>query len=628
MKMLATNNQLPLGSTASRTKLLTLSILLVVLVGWTFLPVLDNGFLPLDDTSYVTGNVHVRDGLTLENVQWAFTSVEPETANWHPLTWLSHMMDCELFGLKPAWHHLTNALLHTLNTLLLFLVLRKMTGALWSSFFVAALFGLHPLRVESVAWIAERKDVLSTLFLLLTIGAYERYARQDACKMQNAESKPPPSESRGGVVAKSGPRRGKAANSPHPVPLRREEGKAAILYYILTLAFYACGLMSKAMLVTVPCVLLLMDFWPLRRFGVRKLLRLLLEKVPFFLATAAVSSIALVAQKAGGTVREDLPFVLRLENALVSYPRYLGKMFYPARLYVFYPHPLHWPAGTLVASGVLLVGITAVAVALWRSQPYFLFGWLWFLGTLVPAIGLVQVGVQAMADRYTYIPMIGIFILLTWGAFELTRRFRFQTVILSGTAVALIIPSILLTRRQIGFWKDGKTLVLHAVTVDPGDYMAHFYLASAFDGEGRLDEAIAEFKEALLLQPNADMYNSFGLFLTRRGRLDEAIIQFQQALRLRPDRPGPHNNLARALFKKRRLDEAIVQFQDALALKPDAADIHDSLGVALCWKGRLDEGIHEFEEALKLNPADREAQKNLAGARASKEASAKSKPPQ
>jgi protein O-mannosyl-transferase len=523
-------------------KTISLCILLFVLVVWTFLPSIHNGFTSYDDPEYVTSNSQVQSGLTWDGAVWAFGSTA--AFNWHPLTWLSHMLDCQLFGLRPWGHHLTSVLLHAVNTLLLFLVLKRMTGALWRSLFVAAVFGLHPLRVESVAWIAERKDVLSTLFWMLTLWAYARFAEQS--KVQRPKSK---------------------------------------VFYGLALTFFVLGLLSKPMLVTLPFVLLLLDYWPLERWKDKSVRGLVMEKIPFFLAAGAESAITFLVQRHAGVMQTHLPFVGRLENAVVSYGRYIGKLFWPVDLCAPYPRPDHWPLATVLLTAALLIGISIFVIARWRRQSYLPVGWLWFVGTLVPVIGLVQVGDQAMADRYTYVPLIGVVLLFVWGMHELTRSWRLQAIALSAGAAAAILLCIALTRGQIGYWKDDETLFGHALTVTENNYLAHTSLGVALNRKGMLDDAINHLEEAVRLNPAlADSHYNLGNVLVKKGRLDEAIIQFQETLKLDPSSVDAHNNLGVMLTKKGRLDDAIIQFQEVLRLNPDYPNARANLAIALKMK--------------------------------------------
>jgi Tfp pilus assembly protein PilF len=593
-----------------QARLAALLVLATVALYW---PATHHDFINFDDPDYVTANVHVQNGLTLGNIQWAFSHLV--SSNWHPVTMLSHMLDCQLFGLKPGAHHLVSVLFHAANTVLLFALLRSLTGAVWRSALVAALFALHPLHVESVAWISERKDVLSAFFGLLCLMAYAQY------------------------VGKS------RVHSP------QSKG-----FYFLALLFFALGLMSKAMLVTWPFVMLLLDWWPLRRiydlrFTIYNLKPLLIEKIPFFALAAAASVVTYVAQKQGGAVvaMENLPLGERAGNALVSYCRYLGKLFWPVDLAVFYPHPIHWPVAEVVLAGVFLAGISALVFLQRRRQPFLLMGWLWFVGTLMPVIGLVQAGEQAMADRYTYIPSVGIFILTIWGAHELARGWRHHAMGLSAAGTATLVLCVVLTRQQLGYWQDSETLFRHALKVTrnnyialdnygnalfdkgrpgeairefrealrlkPDDANAHYNLGAALGAIGQIDEAIPQFQPAIRLKPgDAWDYYDLGVALAKKGQTDEAIRQFQTALRLKPDDPKVHFNLGDALVKKGQTGEAISQYREAIRLKPDYAIAHYNLGNALDNKGRTDEAIREFQEAVRLKPNDADTHNALGAA--------------
>jgi len=559
--------------------------LAIIVLYW---PATHHDFINYDDDIYVTSNVHVQNGLTLESIQWAF--LNPVSANWHPLTMLSHMLDCQIFGLHAWGHHLINVLLHAANTALVFLLFRRMTGAVWRSLILAALFGLHPLRVESVAWVAERKDVLSGFFGFLSLLFYARYAQGVESGIQNPESR-----------------------------IQKVEVSHISFSYWLSLLFLAFGLMSKAMLVTWPFVMMLLDYWPLKRissfrFPISGLKPLLLEKIPFFALATAASVITFVVQKNGGAVKtvENFPPGERVGNALVSYCRYLGKTFWPTDLAVFYPHPRHWPVAEVLLAGVLLAGISVLFFMKRRQHPFLLVGWLWFIGTLVPVIGLVQVGEQAMADRYTYIPSLGLLIVSIWGVCELTRRWRYRVMALSATGVAAILLCFALTREQLGYWQDSETLFREALAVTENNHLAHCALGTVLLNKSQLDEAISRFHEAIRLKPDyAEAYNNLGIALGRKGQMDEAVSQFQEAIRLRPDDPRAHYNLGNALFTKGQIDEAISQYEEAIRLKPDHVDAHNSLGIALGRKGQMDDAISQFREAIHLKPDDAEAHFNL-----------------
>jgi tetratricopeptide (TPR) repeat protein len=552
--------------------------LLFLAVAGVFMPALTHGFITYDDPVYVTGNAHVAGGLTWQNIRWAFRSTE--ASNWHPLTWISHMADCQVFGLHPWGHHLTNVLLHATNALLLFILLRGMTRAPWRSLFVAALFGLHPLHVESVAWIAERKDVLSTTFWMLTLWAYARRAKK----------------------------------------IRAHEAHATG-WYLLALFFFAAGLMSKPMLVTLPCVLLLLDYWPLERLAgasLRDRWFLLLEKVPFGVLSAAASAVTLFAQKSGGTVGavEDFPWPVRISNALISYCEYLGKCFAPARLAIFYPffaqQPPLWKT---VAAGVLLATITAVSVALARRRPYLLVGWLWFLGTLVPVIGLVQVGGQSMADRYTYVPLIGVFIMVTWAAGDLAAPWEKGSRVLGYAGAAVLAALTLLTSVQLSYWRDGAALFRHAVSVTENNWVAHANLFATLSKESS-PEAASELQETMrILASFAESYDKKGAELERTpGHSLEAIKDFRTAIRIMPDLAAPHAILGAALAKTPGgLPEAIEEFRVAAKLEPSSPAAHYNLATALAaTPGEKSEAVTEYETVTILDPDDFQAHYNLA----------------
>ena len=570
------------------------AVLLALVTIALYWPATSHDFVNYDDDLVVTSNVHVQNGLTPANIKWAF--LNPMNNIWHPLTVLSHMLDCQLYGLNPWGHHLTSVLLHALNAALVFVLLQKLTGAIWRSLLVAALFGLHPLHVESVAWVAERKDVLSTCFGLLTLIFYARYAQ----KRSSAERR--------------------ASNAVTAVSAL--DSRLSSLDYCIALFFLALGLMSKPMLVTWPFVMLLLDFWPLGRlrtsdFGFRtfrSLSSLLLEKIPFFALAALASIVTFVVQKQTGALVAvvKLPLGARVGNALVSYCRYLGKLFWPADLAVYYPHPGYWPLAEVLLAGLLLFVISMLFFVKRRQYPFLLMGWLWFVGTLVPVIQLVQTGSHAMADRYAYIPSLGILILAIWGACELARRWRYSKMALSVMGCAAIVLCLGLTRQQLGYWQDTETLFRHALEVTDKNFIAHNSLGVTLDKKGQVEEAIRQFQAAIRLKPDyPNAHNNLGVALGRKGQTDDAISQYQEAIRLKPDYAEFYYNLGAALDKKGQVEEAINQFQAAVRLKPDYAEAHNNLGVALGRKGQSGEAISQFQAAIRLKPDYADAYNNL-----------------
>ena len=549
---------------------LWVSIALAATVAIVYWPVRHFGFVRLDDPLYITDNPYVRNGLSWSAVQWAFTS--GHAANWHPVTWLSHLLDVELFGFEAGGHHLVNVLIHALTSVILLRVLFRMTGAFWRSALVAGLYGLHPLHVESVAWVAERKDVLSALFWTLTLWAYWAYVRES-------------SRARYGVM----------------------------------LVAFAVGLMAKPMVVTLPFALLLLDVWPLRRLELRAgwwahARPLVWEKIPLFVLSAASSVITFVAQQHGGTVASSvrLPLVERIGNALISYIAYLEKTIWPLRLAAYYPYPLVLPAAQVVACAILLVAVSIAAVIVGRRRPYVLVGWLWYVGTLVPAIGVVQVGTQAMADRYTYIPLIGIFIIFAWGTADLLARWPQAAMPAAIAAIMILIMCAVGSRRQVGYWENGTTLWTHALDVTRDNYAAHTFFGNALATQGDVDRAIAEYNEALRIRPDyPEAHNNLGPALASKGRTDDAVTHFVEAIRLRPNYADAHNNLGVALASQGKLDDAIAQYTEALRVEGDDSRTHGNLGLALQAKGQTDEAIRELELALRLNPNNASARNAL-----------------
>ena len=525
-------------------------------------------FVNYDDTDFVTANPHVQAGLTAASFKWAWQS---EVArNWHPITMLTHILDCQLFGVRPGWPHLVNLLLHVANTLLLFHLLKRMTGALWRAAAVAALFALHPLHVESVAWVAERKDVLSTLFWFLTTWAYLRYAENLKFQISNFK-----------------------------------------FFYALALLFYALGLMSKPMLVTVPFALLLLDYWPLGRlkFGAGFSWRPWVEKIPFLAMSAALCVVTYRIQQHGGAVLDtsNRPLDTRLGNALVAYVSYIGKMFWPRHLAGLYLHPGNWPAWQVALSALLLLAFSTLALAQARRRPYLAVGWFWYMGTLVPVIGLVQVGMQVMADRYTYVPLIGLFIILAWGGYDLARAWGWSKWLPAAGAVALAACAAA-SARQAGFWKNSETLFNRMIDATPNNYMAHYNLANLRVREKRIDEAIAHYTAAIEEEPNyADAHNNLGGLFLDQKRYEEAVGHYRAALRINPGYLR-YFNLANALadaasahHDTNQFAEAVQTYRQALQLDPNSSDAHQNLGLTWQAQGRTEEALAEFEQAARLD---------------------------
>jgi tetratricopeptide (TPR) repeat protein len=557
-------------------------------------------FTNYDDTVYVTENGAVQAGLTGQSTMWAFQSTT--RSNWHPLTWLSHMLDCEIYGLNAGRHHLTNLILHAANTLLLFLLLKRMTGACWRSAFVAALFALHPLHVESVAWVAERKDVLSTFFGFLALWAYARSA-------EKAEIRSPKPE--GGESASQPPA---AARADHV---------SRITHYAPALFFFALSLMSKPMFVTLPFVLLLLDFWPLGRFPASiappkapNLLRLMGEKVPFFALAAVSCGVTFWAQQKGGSVAtfEALPAGQRFANALVSYVRYIGKMFWPGDLAVFYPYSTSWPAEQVIGAALGLLVVSALVVLYWRQRPYLAVGWFWYLGTLVPVIGIIQVGAQSLADRYAYVPLIGLFIILAWGANDLLGRRPHARWIMAGLALPSLATCGILTAAQLRHWKDSESLFKRALAVTQDNYVAHLNLGVAYASQEKLAEAAAQFDEVLRISPGLapGHYNRGGIY-ARQGQFAEADAEFDEAYKLKPDYEQVYLSRGNVLALQQKYEEAKEQFAAALRINPSYAEAENNLGNALVLLGHLPEALPHFKKAMKINPNLFEAHYFLAG---------------
>jgi tetratricopeptide (TPR) repeat protein len=494
-------------------------------------------FINYDDPRYVYENTKITGGLSLSGIAWAFTHIH--SMNWHPLTTISHMLDCQLYGLKAGAHHFTNVLLHSIAAILLFLALQYMTGAFWRSAFVAAVFAIHPLHVESVAWIAERKDVLSGVFFMLTLLAYVHYARAPS-----------------------------------------------IWRYLMVVFVFALGLMSKPMLVTLPFVLLLLDHWPLGRIREegsnvgRQLFKLAVEKIPLIVLSAVSSVVTFVAQKGAVGETEQLSVLARINNAVVSYVAYIWQMLWPVRLAVFYPHPENrLPLWEIIASLLLLICLTVLAIAVRKQRPYLITGWLWYLGMLVPVIGLVQVGWQGHADRYTYLPQIGLYIAGTWAFADLTASCRSRRVLLGAAALLVIAALSCSAWIQTSYWRDSETLFRHALAVTANNDVAE---------------------------------NNLGIVFLRQGKVDQAISLLQAAVDLRPDNSPAHENLAKALLQKGQVADALVHYRKLLKLQPDNIEVHNIVGTALIQQGRIREGVEEWQKVLAIQPDNGNAMSNLA----------------
>ncbi len=524
---------------------LGICISLAVLTWVVFGQLLQYDFINYDDPRYVYENTNITNGLTIGGIAWAFTHIH--SMNWHPLTTISHMLDCQLYGLKPGAHHFTNVLLHSIVAILLLLVLQRMTGgpsgtgSIWRSAFVAAVFAIHPLRVESVAWIAERKDVLSGVFFMLTLLTYFRYVRV-----------------------------------------------RSIGHYLTVLFMFALGLMCKPMLVTLPFVLLVLDYWPLGRIrgqksdvsGHENLVMLVVEKIPLVGLSAISSVVTFLAQRGAVGWTEQLPVLARINNAVVTYAAYMWQMLWPVKLAVFYPHPeSRLPLWEIILCLLLLIGITAAAVVLRKSRPYFITGWLWYLGMLVPVIGLVQVGWQGRADRYTYLPQIGLYIAITWGIADVTAAWRWQRKILTaGTAIVVGLLSWGASV-QASYWRDSETLFTHALAVTSNNDVAE---------------------------------NNLGIVFLQKGNLDEAISLLQAAVDLRPENSPAHENLAKAFLQKGQVTDALVHYRRLLELQPDNIEVHNIVGTVLIQRGQAREAVEEWQKVLAIQPDNGNAMSNLA----------------
>jgi tetratricopeptide (TPR) repeat protein len=562
------NNMIDSKTVKTKTEFLV-CLFLVAVTFTVYFQVGTHEFVVYDDRIYVSENQYVQEGFSKESLQWAFSLKNKDKTYWHPLTWLSHMLDVQIFGLKSGGHLMTNVILHVLNVLLLFSLLKRSTGCLWRSAFVAALFALHPMNVESVGWVAARKNVLSTTFLLLTMAAYIRYTE-----------------------------------SP------------GIYRYLIIAGCYAMGLMAKPMLITLPFGFLLLDFWPLKRLnledvargtGVFKLLgQLIAEKIPLFILSAATISIATISLHRYGDMVQTaaVDMKLRIANALVSYVVYLEKLIWPVDLTCFYPFPETVPFWKAILSFVVLIAVSITAMRVHRKRPYVTFGWFWYLGTLVPVIGLVQAGLwPATADRFVYVPYIGIFIILSWGSAEAFKHFHLSPTALAASGGFIISILAVMSYNQTAYWKNSVTLFQHAIAVTSGNYLSHYALGFAFERRGQANAAIEHYRASLKINPQqVDVHYNLALVLASQQKIEEAIGEYQKVLLLDPNDYQVYNNLGNLFYKQGRFDDAIRQYERAIGIKPDHTNAHRNLGAALIRKGRISESVQHFEDALRLEP--------------------------
>ena len=562
-------------------------LFLVIATLAAYWQVMNYPFVNFDDYSYILKNHFVQEGLTWEGILWAFSF--KSLTYWHPVVWLSHMLDCHIYGLIPGMHHTVGLIFHIANSLLVFMALKQMTGALWRSAIVTALFALHPINVESVAWVAERKNVLSTFFWMLTMLTYIFYSKQPS-----------------------------------------------FYRYLTTILLFVLGLMAKPMLVTLPFVFLILDYWPLRRlrFGQNKTIkpgvsvsgfqessvfRLVLEKVPFFVLSAVSIYISALAFQHNQmiTSAESVPMKLRIANALVSYIGYIKKMIWPDNLAIFYPYPDALPLWQVTGAGLILIGISILVLWMLKSKPYLATGWFWYIGTLAPVIGFAQAGLwPAMADRYAYVPLIGLFILLAWGAGDIASKLRYKKILPAIIAGILLIFAIT-TWGQVRYWSSSAALFKHALDVTGiKNYIAHYKLGDALAEEGRNTEAIKHYYEALQTKPKdwPGIYLNLGVALMAVDKIDESIDNFSKAIQIKSDFAEAHNNMGIALEKNDKLTEAISHYREALRIKPDYAEAHNNMGIALEKQGNFSEAINHYFEALQINPKYASAHNNLGNA--------------
>jgi tetratricopeptide (TPR) repeat protein len=539
--------------------------MILAVFGQTF----THDFVNFDDPAYVSKNPIILAGLSWEGVIWAFTHIH--SCNWHPLTTLSHLLDCSLYGTWAGGHHLNNVLLHAATSVLLFLWLKDLTGFFWRSAFVAMVFAIHPLRVESVAWVAERKDVLSGLFFMLTLRAFLRYVRSPSQRIP----------------------------------------------YNWALAFFALGLMAKPMLVTLPFLLLLIDYWPLHRYRTTfSFLDLVREKIPFFVLSAFSCIATVVAQRGAISVMAHITLDQRLANAVVSYGLYGLKLFYPFPLLIPHPMPENGQAiWKIITCGLVLSTVTFVFLKFRHKTPYLVVGWFWYLGMLLPVIGILQVGQQAYADRYTYLPQIGLVLALTWTTVELSKSWKYQSYFAVGGALTLLVILFVAAHRQTAFWKNSTTLWTHTLKYSRNNSVAHNNFGAALADMGKIHEAEFHYHEALRINPNdSDTHYNLGIILLKENKNEEAISQLREALRIQPEYAEAENNLGYAMAESGKENEALEHYRRALQIEPQDAQVYFNLGNALYALGRTDDAITSYRNAVRINPAYTEADNNLGNA--------------
>lgn len=590
------------------------ALLLAVATIVVYAPVRHHEFIDFDDGLYVYDNKQVQEGLSFDAIQWAFSLVKENNTYWHPVAWLSHMLDCQLFGLNPGAHHLSNLFFHLLNVLLLFLALLRMTGALWNSAFVAALFALHPVNVDSVAWIAERKNLLSTTFWMLTMLTYAHYA-----------------------------------------------ARPSVLRYGGVTAVFTIGLMTKPMLVTLPCALLLLDFWPLGRFrwfrngrnssfAETSTPRLILEKIPLLALSFGAMALSFISLQKNSQILNEIvhPMGLRIANALVSYWHYLWKMVWPANLAVFYPFPKEIPLWQPVTAGIALIAATGLVIAYSRKKPYLATGWFWYLGTLTPVIGIIQGGLwPQIADRWAYVPYVGVFILIAWFAEDLAARQKWRRRILTASAIAILVVFSTLTTLQLKHWQTTESLFQHALHVTEQNFLAHLQIGHVLKNQKKPAEAIREYKKSLDIIPDyakahealgdayialksyekaifhyhkallrapaeIDLYYKIGNSYTNTGQYVQALHYYQDIITFAPDDPKAYNNMGAVELCLGNLENARQNFINAIAIQPDYAEAVYNLGLAASKAGNTDEAVVHFQRAVALNPNYGDAHNSLA----------------